>query len=125
MVLNDKKRSIRKTTEKDIIVKVKSIGTDISYNLRLEDASNSGLLLSWKNNFSLPYLDTSILELSLDPPNDHFKRKVDLVGKVVRTDSTSDGKDLYGVKICVLEGDELNNWDEALTEVSNIFLQAS
>ncbi len=107
----------------DLKVESRTLGTNAAYNFSTEDVSKSGLLLVWDRDIShMPFLENTLLELTIDPESSLLGYPVNCLGKVVRKDiaTVKDKKvDVLGVQILQMDSSDMDNWEDCLSELEN------
>jgi len=107
--------------EIDLMVESKTLGTQAAYRMSTLDVSKSGLLLSWERKGRMPFIENTILEMTIDPSSDSLNMPVLCLGKVIRrVDKEADELDdsaYIGVQIVQMEGQDINVWEQCLDEL--------
>ena len=115
--LDSKIRARRIDTKKQLVVESKTIGTQMVYNLPMDNVSRSGLLLNMGRNRKVPFLVNTLLELTVDPQGAVFERPVICVGKIVRMQRDDDMKTQFGVQIVQIETKDGAMWDKVMDQL--------
>jgi hypothetical protein len=79
------------------------------YNMKTENLSRTGLLISKGNYKAVPFSVNTLLEMTIDPDCKVFEEPVRCLGKVVRRDHSSVGN--FGVQIIQIEGRDARDWE--------------
>jgi len=122
----------KKTTEKDrvraprfrpkerVIVNSKTIGTYLTYKLSTENLSRSGMLLEWQQNRPIPFIENTILEMTIDPDSRVLGKPLQCLGKIVRRKKSEDhaGETQFGVSIIQIEQEDMEDWHSCIDELS-------
>ena len=104
----------------DLHVDSRTIGTNANYKLSTEDVSRSGLLLVWDRETAMPFIENTILELTIDPDSNCLGDPVNCLGKVVRREE-SGGASVLGVQIVQMDNSDMDIWEGCLTELERKF----
>ena len=111
----------------DITVESKTIGTEAWCKMTTVDISKSGMLLTWSRKSKMPYIENTIIELTIDPDGRHFKAPVFCLAKVVRKakpeKSASYRGDLgreLGVQIVQIDNDDYDVWENCLNQLEHM-----
>jgi hypothetical protein len=113
---NPRVRSPRFQTARELVVHSKTIGTALSYKLKTEDISISGLLLTWEHNTQVPFLINTLVEMQIDPTCQWLDRPLNCVGKVVRrfgTDGVLGTK--FGITIVQMDPNSIQEWENCVS----------
>ena len=95
----------------NLLVKARTIGTKLDYDMPVSNVSASGLLLGWKDPRKSPFAVNTILEMEIQHTSAPDARSVGFLGKVVRRFSTEAGSPSFGVKIIQSETDDQAVWE--------------
>jgi hypothetical protein len=68
----------------------------------------------------MPFIENTLLELTIDPQASCLGDPVSCLGKVVRRTET-DGSSVLGVQIVQMDNDDLDAWEGCLTELERKF----
>lgn len=117
-----KVRAPRYDTNGELIVASKTIGTDLTYRLCTENVSRSGLLLTWDYNTKIPFIEKTILELTIDPESDWLSAPVSCLGKVVRRQTKRVDQNVeatqFGIRIVQIDNTDLDIWDDCISHLA-------
>ena len=107
--------------EIDLAVVSKTLGTEASYAMSTMDVSKSGLLLAWDRKVRMPFIENTLIEMTIDPGSKALSAPVPCLGKVIRrVDRPTDGNQeasLIGVQIVQMDGDDINVWEKCLDQL--------
>lgn len=108
-------RAPRFSPNEDLVVKSKTIGTMLAYQLSTDDISYSGLLLSWNHNVTIPFRENTLIEMEIDPESNWLNEPVRCMGKVARRFNSNDGATTkFGISIVQIDHDSLKNWEDCI-----------
>jgi hypothetical protein len=116
-----KSRAPRYEVGKELVVSSKTIGTSVAYNLNTENISRSGMLLTWEHNSPVPFIENTILELTIDPQTNVLDTPVSCLGKVVRKiqrSETGEPQIQFGVRIVQIDGTDLDKWESCIDDLA-------
>ena len=110
----------RYTPGKDLFVTSKTIGTDFSYKLDTGNISRSGMLLNWRGERNLPFIENTIIEMVIDPNGEFLTKPVACMGKIVRKapGASAGAKTQYGVSIVQVDEEDQQEWDKCLKDLA-------
>lgn len=110
-------RARRLELNKELLVKSRTIGGGMSYDLFSENISKSGLLLSWNKMAKIPFLEKTILDMVIDPYATVFDTPIKCLGKVVRRTggSNSETTSMFGIRIVQMDTDEIVQWEKKVS----------
>lgn len=115
--LDGKTRAVRLFPSGPCIVETKTIGTNLAFNLPLENFSRTGLLLSTGPYQRVPFQVNTILELKVDPKGATFNQPFTFLAKIVRL-RREQGKVLqYGLQLLSLEIKDTFQWHRTIDEM--------
>jgi len=119
-----KVRAPRYRIDRELIVSSKTIGTAVAYPLRTDNVSKSGFLLTWTAGSRVPFIENTILEMTIDPNSQWLEVPVHCLGKVVRKKEKAGASAMepsevqFGVRIVQIDNEDLANWDLCLENLS-------
>jgi hypothetical protein len=120
----DRVRAPRFKLEQELVVTSKTIGTDVSFRLNTENVSRSGMLLRWGQTRPIPFIENTIIEMTIDPKGELLHRPVICLGKIVRKRGTYAQGDLeFGIAIIQIDNADLDVWESCLEELSSHGIQ--
>ncbi len=107
----------------DLKVTSKTIGTSALYSFYTEDISRSGLLLVHENGSKVPFIVSTIIEMTIDPQGSCLDKPVSCLGKVVRRENPEgDGaSDRLGIQIVQIDHTDLSTWEGCLSQLEKRF----
>ena len=115
----DQVRAPRFTTNGGLLVKSKTIGTMLAYQLSTDDISSSGMLLSWDHNATIPFRENTLLELEIDPQGSWLGKPLYCMGKVARRFvADEESKTKFGISIVQMDGDCMNKWENCIQKIA-------
>jgi len=109
---NARTRSPRFLPGQELIVNSKTIGTSLSYKLKTEDVSETGLLLCWEYETQVPFLQNTLVEMEIDPTGAWLDEPLLCVGKVVRKFGEVGTK--FGIVIVQMDGESISSWENCV-----------
>lgn len=97
----------------------KTLGTRYQYQFDTQNASSSGLLLASIEGGHIPFLENTIVELTIDPECHWGQQPVLALGKVIRRETVVDESQprdphrvtRIGVQIVQIDSDQLVAWE--------------
>ncbi len=103
-----------------VVVNSKTIGTYLTYKLSTENLSRSGLLLEWQQNRPIPFIENTILEMTIDPGANILGKPLQCLGKIVRRKESNarSGETQFGVSIIQIEQEDMEQWHSCIEELS-------
>ena len=101
----------------DLSVESKTIGTSAAYKLATVDISRSGLLLSWERKSKMPFIENTIVEMTIDKSSHYLKNPLTCLGKVVRRDEEDGQPTRLGIQIVQIDNSDLSAWEGCVTEL--------
>lgn len=110
-------RPERKTVKSPSYLQSKTIGTSLSYPLKILNVSDSGMKLLWDNEHQLPFMENTLIELSLPIKlrKDMPEYEMNYLAKVVRMTDGDNDQQVFGVKLIFLEPQSHQMWKEAVS----------
>ncbi len=96
----------------------KTIGTAITYKLELNNVSRTGLLLHWDHQRHVPFIENTIIEMTIDPNSFWLKEPLSCLGKVVRRIDQRNNRIYFGVHIVQIDNNDLLAWENCIGEIS-------
>lgn len=96
----------------------KTIGCDITYKLDLNNVSRTGLLLYWDHRRHVPFIENTIIEMTIDAAQSWLSAPLMCLGKVVRRIDRRDNTTYFGVHIVQIDNNDLVAWESCITEIS-------
>ncbi len=105
-------------------VQSRTIGTDVSYSLSTKNVSRSGLLLTWEQNSRVPFIENTIIEMTIDPNCQLLHEPVHCLGKVVRRvqrpmmGGNAANTAEFGVRIVQIDNRDLDVWESCIDELT-------
>ena len=121
-VAKERVRATRYVPTQNLVVASKTIGTDLTFNLKTYNLSRTGMLLGWEQMRPIPFIENTILELSIDPGNNVLRKPVHCLGKVVRRSGkqghTSASDLSFGICIIQMDHADLEHWESCLAELA-------
>jgi len=117
----DRVRATRFRPKERVVVHSKTIGTYLTYKLSTENLSRSGLLLEWQQKRPIPFIENTILEMTIDPESDILGKPLQCLGKIVRRKASTDheGETQFGVSIIQIEQEDMEDWHSCIDELSS------
>jgi hypothetical protein len=115
-------RAPRFDAPENLIVTGKTIGTSVAYQMSTENISRSGMLLSWEHKAPVPFIENTILELTIDPHSKVLDLPVSCLGRVVRkVEQTDDGQRhvKFGIRIVQIDNSDLDSWENCIFNLSS------
>ena len=113
-----KVRATRYQMDMTLQVASKTLGTHVAYPLDLDNVSHSGMLLTWANHRYVPFIENTIIEMTVDPDRRWLKEPLICLGKVVRRLDHDTKLTYFGVHIVQMEGDDSTKWESCIVELS-------
>lgn len=114
-------RAARYKLDKQLIVSSKTLGTDLAYDLTTENISRTGLLLCWAHSLPIPFIETTILEMTIDPDSVWLAKPLSCLGKIVRktVDEDASKRDVaFGINIVQIDERDLQQWEACVAELA-------
>jgi hypothetical protein len=114
-------RAPRYEIPNELLVASKTIGTSVAYTLHTENISRSGMLLIWNHKAPVPFIENTILELTIDPSTMVLSAPVSCLGKVVRkivTNEAGEPETQFGVRIVQIDGTDLDKWETCIDDLA-------
>ncbi len=105
----------------ELIVSSKTLGTNTVYDLSTANVSRSGLLLRWQSDAPIPFIESTILEMTVDPVGHYLGAPVKCLGKVVRMQVNPrqlDGAErdvAFGIRIVQMDDHDGESWVDCLS----------
>lgn len=120
----NKGRAPRFDVKSQVQVQTKTLGAEVSYGLTTRNVSRSGLLLSWEQGSRVPFIENTLVEMTIDPHKSLLETPVQCLGKVVRRVDKSAHVDRqsvadFGVQIVQIDGDDLSNWEACIATLAD------
>lgn len=107
---------------KRLFVASKTIGTEVTFNLSTQNVSRSGLKLGWEQMRPIPFIENTIIEMTIDPMREFLKEPLQCLGKVVRREgvqSKQSGSNLsFGISIIQIDATDLDLWESCLAAIA-------
>jgi len=106
----------------NLIVTGKTIGTSVAYQMSTENISRSGMLLTWGHKAPVPFIENTILELTIDPNSRVLDLPVSCLGRVVRkVEQTDDGQKhvKFGIRIVQIDNSDLDSWENCISNLTS------
>ncbi len=113
-----KVRATRYDVSGQLKVASKTIGTDISYALDLTNVSRTGLLLEWDQKRYVPFIENTIIEMTIDPGKQWLQEPLNCLGKVVRRIDQRGAVIFFGVHIVQIDNNDMLAWDSCISEIA-------
>ena len=95
-------------------VESRTLGSPMTYNLAMQNASRTGLLLEVGGHQNVPFQVNTIVELTLDPGKDVLASPVVCLAKIVRILRQRDSENRFGVHILQMESKDALNWEKVI-----------
>lgn len=112
-------RASRFDLDGQIRVESRTIGSDLSYELTSLNISKTGMLLTWKSSVKIPFMEKTILELTVDPDGNILKKPLRCLAKIVRK-FNQDGCETYGVRIVQMETEDVGLWESTIRSFAHL-----
>jgi len=117
-------RAARYKPENSLVVSSKTIGTNLVFDLTTQNVSRSGMLLSWENGTPIPFIESTILELTIDPQSLFLEKPLSCLGKVVRKQKNKkDGQShpdvTFGITIVQIDDQDLGHWESCVENLAS------
>jgi hypothetical protein len=115
-------RATRYTLDKQLIVSSKTLGTALTYDLTTQNISRTGMLLSWAHGLPIPFIETTILEMTIDPDGVWLEKPLSCLGKIVRksvADETKSKDVAFGINIVQIDDTDLQQWENCVAELAS------
>ena len=109
-------RAPRVPTRRSLFVEASTIGTAVVYPLVVENFSRTGMLLTWQATFRIPFNESTLVELRIDPECSLFAHPLKCLGKVVRRSEMESGAHhaSFGIHIVQMEAADIEKWESVL-----------
>ena len=119
----NKGRAPRFDMSSRVQVQTKTLGAEISYGLTTRNVSRSGLLLTWEQGSRVPFIENTLVEMTIDPHQSLLDIPVNCMGKVVRrvdnfSEESQQSMSDFGVQIVQIDGNDLVNWEACITALA-------
>lgn len=118
---SQKNRAPRYKIKDKLIVDTKTIGTNLTYRLEADNISRSGILLKTTNNHSIPFIEKTILELTIDPELNWLPLPIKCLASVVRKEiikKETQSEICIGVRIIQIDNTDIENWEQCLNSLA-------
>ncbi len=103
---------------KNIVVDSKTLGTSLSYRMRTHAANKSRLVLSMGKSQKIPFIENTLLELTIDTESSWLDRPVQCIAKVLTRDDASDPHHAqFDVKIVQMEPTLMQKWYRSIEDL--------
>lgn len=116
-------RFARFHADPNILVHAKTFGTVGFYSLQSVNVSRSGMLISAARDRSVPFLENTLLEVTLVPGGHWLFQPVHCLAKVVRvgesTDRRGNSHSCFGVKFIEFQDAGQNIWDKTVSNLEH------
>jgi hypothetical protein len=120
---NSRVRASRFRPDRSMVVSSKTLGTGLIYDLITENVSRSGMLLNWEHRLPIPFIESTILEMTIDPGGEWLEKPLKCLGKIVRREvesSTSHYNDIsFGVAIVQIDDEDQAKWERCITDLAS------
>ncbi|MFK7873820.1 MAG: PilZ domain-containing protein [Oligoflexales bacterium] len=122
--MEDRRRETKKQaprfsfSEDEINVSAKTIGSLESFQLTAENVSDTGLLITWNRDPSIPFCQSTILEINIDPVGEWLLEPLQCLGKVVRREDDY-GEVRFGINIVQMGAEEQEQWESCVRHLSD------